>query len=90
MAFDPADIGYFHRATERIRLRGRDTDEPKAVGRPRTTLDDLHPDWRFYSNTTSTTAAFSNASLFTHERSGAPQTVAIIPADWKIVLWACN
>ena len=26
--------------------RGRDKEEPNAVGRRRTKLDDLHPDWR--------------------------------------------
>jgi hypothetical protein len=32
--------------TKKTSRRGRDKEEPNAVGRPRTKLEDLHPDWR--------------------------------------------
>src|ERR1700722_17021453 len=40
LKYAPGDIG---KQTSR---RGRDKEEPNAVGRPRTKLEDLHPDWR--------------------------------------------
>lgn len=32
--------------TKQTSRRGRDKEGPNAVGRPRTRLEDLHPDWR--------------------------------------------
>jgi hypothetical protein len=32
--------------TKKTSRRGRDKEEPNAVGRPRTEVEDLHPDWR--------------------------------------------